>query len=379
MRITVLHNIDDVHAEEWNALVGTDNPFLKHEFLAALERRGCVGERFGWIPRHLLARDEANNGLVGALPMYLKENSYGEFVFDWSWADACQRMGRPYYPKLVVAIPYTPVTGPRVLTAAHADHNMVARSLVNRAIQMAMNEGLSSLHLLFTTGEQTTELEELGLLRRTGCQFHWQNPGYRDFHEFLAQLNSRKRKKISRERRHVREAGIEMRVLHGDEADEMQLDCIHDFYRSTFVKKSGIPTLTREFFREICTTMGRNVVLALAYRGKVPVAGAINLRSNDILYGRHWGCRETHHSLHFETCYYTGIDYCIEHGLKSFEPGAQGEHKISRGFLPAFTWSAHWIADERFRGAIGRYLQHEDAAMKDYCEELLSSSPYRAI
>lgn len=375
MELKLLESIHDVPGSAWNRVSGTANPFLRHEFLKALENNRCVGENYGWLPHHLAAFERGQ--LVGAVPMYLKDNSYGEFVFDWSWADAYQRAGLSYYPKSVVAVPYTPATGPRILTAPDADKDQVAPQLIELARAWSENENLSSLHWLFTDTDDTRRLEEQGLLLRLGCQFHWQNRGYRDFEDYLSYFNSRKRKKVRRERRYVEQAGIDMRVVHGHEASEQELVVMYEFYRSTFDKKWGHATLNLEFFREIATTMGDQLVLIIASKNNRIVAGAICLRGDDTLYGRHWGCYEDYHSLHFEACYYQGIDYCINNGLAWFEPGAQGEHKISRGFMPTPTWSAHWIADPRFREIIQRYLAQETAGMQEYIKELTERSPFR--
>ena len=376
MRTAVIQQITDIPAEDWNRVSGTANPFLRFEFLAALERQHCVGERYGWLPHHIAAYDE-NGALTGLIPLYLKDNSYGEFVFDWAWAEAWQRAGKAYYPKLVAAIPYTPATGPRLLVHPLADHSMVTGALIDAALSLAGETGVSSLHCLFTDTRDTQTLVERGFLRRTGCHFHWTNRGYRDFDDFLSALTSRKRKKIRRERRHVAEAGIRLEILRGSEATEEQWDIMHYFYRTTFEKKSGIPTLSAGFFHEISRTMGDQVLLVFAGLAGNYVAGAIMLRGDDALYGRHWGCLQEFHSLHFETCYYQGIEYCIRHGLGLFEPGAQGEHKISRGFLPTLTWSAHWIRDAGFRPAIERYLAREHELVVDYRDELMTGSPFR--
>jgi predicted N-acyltransferase len=376
VRTAILHSIDSVTAADWNRVAGTADPFLRHEFLAALERHDCVGERYGWLPRHITVSGD-DGRLCGVVPLYLKSNSYGEFVFDWAWADAYQRAGLPYYPKLVAAIPYTPVTGHRLLVAADADQAAVARVLVDAALALTGAAGASSLHWLFTDTADTGLLVGRGLLRRTGCHFHWHNEGYRTFDDFLARLSSRKRKKIRRERRYVAEAGIRMQILHGSDATHRQWQSMHGFYRSTFEKKSGIPTLSLGFFEEISHTMGDQVVLVFALLDGRPVAGAIMLRGATALYGRHWGCLAEYHSLHFETCYYQGIDYAIRHGLELFEPGAQGEHKISRGFLPTYTWSAHWIRDARFRAAIAHFLEQEEEFMVDYHDDLQRTSPFR--
>jgi len=376
MQLKILTAIADVEAAQWNALAGAGNPFLRHEFLAALERNGCVGEQHGWIPQHLAAID-GRGRLVGAVPLYRKDNSYGEFVFDWAWADAYQRNGLDYYPKAVVAVPYTPVTGPRILLAEGADRQWLSTQLIQLAQEWSGSERLSSLHWLFTDPGDTQALQEAGLMLRLGCQFHWQNRGYRDFEDYLDSFSSRKRKKVRRERRHVAEQDIELRVVHGHEASDEQLRVMYDFYRTTFEKKWGYPTLNLAFFQDLAANMGDQLVFFIAYQKQATVAGAICLRGHDALYGRHWGCYQDYHSLHFETCYYQGIDYCISHGLKTFEPGAQGEHKISRGFLPTPTWSAHWIAHQGFREIIGRFLQQETGAMRDYMEELSGQSPFK--
>lgn len=375
MELKILPAIDAIGRDAWNAVSGTDNPFLRYEFLAALENNRCIGERHGWLPRHLAAYE--NRQLVGAVPLYLKNNSYGEFVFDWSWADAYQRAGLPYYPKSVVAVPYTPATGPRILIAANAAREKIADQLIGLAQEWSQSENLSSLHWLFTGTDDTRRLKNHGLLLRLGCQFHWQNRAYRDFDDYLEGFNSRKRKKVRRERRHVQQAGIQMRTVHGHQASDAELETMYAFYRSTFDKKWGHATLNPAFFREIAASMGDQLVFIIASKDRRDVAGAICLRSGDTLYGRHWGCYEDYHSLHFEACYYQGIDYCIDQGLRYFEPGAQGEHKISRGFLPTPTWSAHWISDARFRTLIGRFLQQETAAMRDYIQELGDRSPFR--
>ena len=378
MRTTVIQQIKDFPAEEWNRIAGTGNPFLRFEFLAALEQQHCVGERYGWLPRHVAAYDD-DGKLAGLVPLYLKNNSYGEFVFDWAWADAWQRAGKPYYPKLVAAVPYTPVTGPRLLVEPGANHAQVVKLLIEAALSLTESSRSSSLHWLFTDKRDTETLVEHGFMRRTGCHFHWTNQRYRSFEDFLSGMTSRKRKKIRRERRHVEEAGIRMQIVHGSEATEEQWAIMHDFYRTTFEKKSGMPTLSAGFFHEISQSMGEQVVLVFARLGARTVAGAIMLRGDDALYGRHWGCLQEFHSLHFETCYYQGIEYCIKHGLSLFEPGAQGEYKISRGFLPTLTWSAHWIEDDEFRPVIDRYLLQEHEMVVDYYNELSATSPFRQV
>ncbi len=375
--IETLSSIDDMPCAEWNRLSGTAYPFLRHEFLAALERHDCLGETLGWLPRHLLLRDSAGKA-VAAAPCYLKFNSYGEFVFDWSWADAYRRNGLDYYPKLVVASPYTPANGPRILSEDTPHRSQYARALIQGSVDIAQRLGVSSLHWLFHTEEEAQWMDAAGLMRRTGCQFHWRNQGYRDFDDFLTQLSSRKRKQIKRERRRVLDAGIDFRLLRGHEADEDEWDSFHRLYCSTFDKRGGIPTLSRGFFREIAGSMGEQVLLVLAYAEGRIVAAAFNLIGEHSLYGRHWGCYQDYHSLHFEACYYQGLDFCIREGLQGFEPGAQGEHKLSRGFLPTRTWSNHWIANPGFSSAIARYLEDETEGMQDYVREMNARSPFRA-
>ena len=377
MRLARLDSLSHIPATEWNALVPDQNPFLSHEFLSALEQHGCVGEQTGWLPWHITARDD-NGYLLGAAPLYLKYNSYGEFVFDWGWAEAYRQQGLSYYPKLVGAIPYTPATGPRLLLAPHQPQpDVTARLMVEFVLEESRCYGLSSIHWLFPTLTDLEPMRKQGFLTRLGCQFHWRNRGYRDFQDFLDALTAKRRKNINRERRLVREAGLEMRILSGREANDAQWRTLHAFYQSTFHRLGGIPTLTLPFFQDIATTLGERIMLVLAFAHGREVAGAISFRSADTLYGRHWGCRADYDSLHFEACYYQGLEYCIEQGLQHFEPGAQGEHKIHRGFLPTLTHSAHWIAHPGFRRAIADFLKRETPALRDYAQHGLQHSPYR--
>jgi predicted N-acyltransferase len=378
MEVRIVEGLAQVPAEQWNALIGDDNPFIQHEFLAALEEHHCVGETYGWIPQHIAIYNDQDQ-LIGAVPMYLKDNSYGELVFDWSWADAYHRSGLRYYPKLVTAIPYTPATGPRLLVAPEADQTSVRQSLIEAAIALAESHQLSSIHWLFTNEQDTSILRDNGLAMRLGCQFHWQNHGYTDFDDFLGALSSSKRKMIKRERRRVKEQDIALEVRHGDEMSEEQWHIFHRFYESTFERKSGMPTLSLPFFISLAESMPRNMVIVLARHDGRYVAGAFNMRSHDTLYGRHWGCSAEYHSLHFEACYYQGLDYCIENKLQRFEPGAQGEHKISRGFLPSPTWSAHWIAHPQFKEIIHNYCRQEQDGMQHYMDELSQHSPYKKV
>ncbi len=376
MEFKLVHNLDEISAEAWNALNGgIRDPFLRHEFLAGLEQHDCVGRHWGWLPYHLTLFD--GDCLVGAVPMYLKYNSYGELVFDWAWADAYQRAGLKYYPKLVSTVPYSPVTGARLLLANGRDREAIATQLIEQALELARELGVSSLHWLFPGGADMQRLQRHGFLRRTGTQFHWHNRGYRNFDDYLATFSAQKRKKLKRERRRVQEQGVEIEILNGHSTSQEQWRIFHGFYRATFDKRGGYPTLSEAFFQHLGATLPDSVVLALARHGGRYVAGALSLRSDEALYGRHWGCEEEFHSLHFELCYYSGIEYCINEGLQRFEPGAQGEHKVGRGFEPVPTWSAHWLAHPGFNEAIKDYLAREHDAMEDYMLELAGHLPFK--
>ncbi len=372
---TVCAAIDEIDAREWNSLAGASNPFLRHEFLGALEHRGCVGESCGWEPSHLILRD-ASGRLTGAMPLYLKHHSWGEFVFDWSWARAYEELGLPYYPKLVSAVPFTPVQGPRMLVDPEAA-GPARQALLDGAVALAERLGVSSLHVLFPEADEHHALEQAGLLLRKDCQFHWRNAGYRSFEDFLARFSSAKRRKVRRERSRVTAAGIRFQTLPGSEVAARAWDDAYRFCADTFLRRGHRPYLSRSFFDEICTTMGEQVVLTLALRDDAPVAVAICLRGVDTLYGRYWGSAEDYHSLHFETCYYQGIEYCIREGLQRFEPGAQGEYKIRRGFEPVGTWSGHWLAHPQFATAVADYLARERTYVDDYMAEARSHLPFR--
>lgn len=375
MKIEVCDRIEQIESKDWNVLNQDSNPFLQYEFLSALERQHCVGHHFGWRPRHLLMHQDGR--LIAAVPLYLKDNSYGEFVFDFSWANAYQRRGFSYYPKLVSAIPYTPATGERILVAPGVTRDELYKHVVGHAVNLTESFSASSLHLLFLHQKESKLLEGLGLETRLGVQFHWQNRGYKDFEAFLMALNAKRRKNIRRERRLVKEQEFTIRVLHGHEATTQEWRHFAGFYTKTFEKRNSLPTLNLGFFQEIGKTMGNQIILVLAYDDIDCVAGALMFKSRHTLYGRHWGCKQLYDNLHFEVCYYRGIDYCINTGLKRFEPGAQGEHKIWRGFLPTLTYSSHWIRDLKFRVAVRDFLKRETPAVIGYKESLEKSSPYR--
>ena len=373
--INTVNSLRDISASDWNALNSESYPFTQYEFLFALENNHAVGEEFGWLTHFFLAYE--GDCLIGALPAYIKYNSYGEFVFDWSWADAYHRNNIPYYPKLVTSIPYTPATGPRILLKDKSDDGL-AEQLINSALDFAKDSQLSSYHCLFTNQQDTARFQHHPeFMMRLGCQFHWKNKHYKNFEHYLSFLTSKKRKQIKRERRLVQEQGISFEILNGHSATAAHWDIYHQFYESTFNRKSGIPTLSNNFFKEIARTMPDSIVLVMALYKDEYVASAFNLKSKNALYGRHWGCSENFDNLHFEACYYQGLEYCIENGLSLFEPGAQGEHKIARGFMPTKTWSAHWIADPRYKEAIKNFLTHETQGMYHYIEELNEHSPYK--
>ncbi|MCU7904285.1 MAG: GNAT family N-acetyltransferase [Candidatus Thiodiazotropha sp. (ex Epidulcina cf. delphinae)] len=375
MQVDFHSSIDELNAGEWNRLVVDDNPFLKYEFHAAMEHHDCVGRRFGWMPRHLVVRDAGR--IIGLSPLYIKTNSYGEFVFDHAWADAYRRSGLRYYPKLISAIPYTPASGERLLIDADANLAEMRKLMVDATIGLAEESGLSSIHWLFTNLEEGERIKGMGMMERLGVQFHWQNPGYEDFEHFLSQLTSKRRKNIRHERRKVFRRGIRFRLLHGREVTTQEWRLFARFYSKTFEERYSLPTLNAGFFQEVGDRMGEQVILVLAYDAGVCIAGALLFRSRSVLYGRHWGALQRYDGLHFETCYYQGIEYAIKHSLRRFEPGAQGEHKIWRGFLPALTRSYHWVADPQFSMGIEDFLSGERAAIMDYKKRLLVNSPFR--
>ena len=370
-------SLDEIQANAWDALLPDDNPFVSHAFLAGLERHGCIDPRTGWQPHHLGLHEGGR--LVAAAPLYLKGNSHGEFVFDWSWARAYAEHGLDYYPKLLCGVPYSPVTGPRLLAGNGAAAAGLKRHLAAAIREEAARLHLSSAHLNFASAEDAGSLEgSTGWLARSDWQFHWQNRGWRDFEEFLAALSHKKRKNIRRERAEVGRSGIACEIRHGDELDAADWRALHGFYLATFDEKGNYPSLTLDFFRHLGQALPRKVVAVLCRRGGRAIAGALMLRSADSLYGRYWGADEYAAGLHFEACYYQGIEYCLRHGLAHFEPGAGGEHKLARGFLPVRTRSFHWIADPRFEAAIARALRQEGIALDDYGDELRAHSPYAA-
>ncbi len=367
MKIQVHTSIDSIAAADWNRLAG-NNPFLQYEFLAALEHSGCVSAQTGWQPRHLTCANHAGR-FVGAMPLYLKSHSLGEYVFDWTWAEAWHAAGLRYYPKLVCAVPFSPVTGPRLLAEPQGPRGEIAQALIRKTIELAEACGASSVHCLFSVASEMQDWVTQGFMTRKDCQFHWHNRDYANFDDYLGMLSTEKRKKIRRERRRVSEAGIRHKTLTGRDMDNSLLDAAYRFYASTYAKRDRPAYLNRDFFATIIHTSPDSVVAHFAFLGADPIAAAICFRSADTLFGRHWGCAREFHSLHFETCYYQGIEYCIRQGLRHFEPGTQGEYKLARGFEPSTTWSAHWIAEPAFRKPIADFLRREIRMTDAYMQE----------
>lgn len=375
LTLTLHRSIHEIGGADWDACAGDDNPFVSHAFLAAVEDSGSTGDRTGWLPQHAAFRD-ADGRLVAAAPTYLKGHSYGEYVFDHGWAHAFERAGGRYYPKLLVASPFSPVPGPRLLR--RPDGSAPAVEAIGAALAEACEElGLSSVHVTFCGEDEWESLGAAGFLRRVGMQFHWTNQGYATWDDFLGALASRKRKAIRRERREAQESGLTFRTLRGPEITPAQWAAFHRFYLSTVDRKWGSAYLKRRFFPLLGERLGDRVVLMLAEHEGTPVAGALNLMGRHALYGRNWGCVGEWPFLHFELCYYRAIEFAIAEGLSRVEAGAQGEHKIQRGYLPAPTRSAHWISHPGLRAAVAAALDEERPAMFREMEALSALSPFR--
>lgn len=376
-RIDYLANISEISGAEWATLDARGNVFLRHAFLAAAERHGAVSEETGWRACHVALRDESGR-LIGAMPLYVKSHSFGDFSHDWQWSSAYQRLGLRYYPKLVTGIPYTPASGPRFLVHPQADRALVIEQLIAAAITQAQRLGCQTWQCLYVDDVDLAAMNGAQLLIRRGCQFHWTNQGYANFDDFLASFSSHKRKKVKRERRYVAESGLSIEVRHGDELDAALWQSIHPLYQATFDRYGNYAALSADFFTEVSATLDREVVVFLARDANATlVATAICYRDATTLYGRHWGASADYPGLHFELCYYQGIEYCLRHGLQRFEPGAQGEYKVSRGFAPVPTWSAHWIADDRMRVALQDYFLREQEHVEIYQDEMANHLPYK--
>jgi predicted N-acyltransferase len=377
VNIELLPQMSAVSASEWDALTGPQgnrplDPFTTHRFLLALEQSQSTGARTGWQARPLVVRDGV---ITAAMPLYLKDHSQGEYIFDHGWAQAFERAGGQYYPKLQSAVPFTPATGNRFLGPEN-----LRKPLLDAAIDIAEQNNISSLHITFCTQDEAAFLSgHRGILHRVTQQFHWENRGYSSFDDFLADLSSRKRKMIRKERETARASGLHIRALTGDQIEPAHWDAFWIFYQDTGARKWGTPYLTRAFFDEIHRTMRDDILLVLAFDGDIPIAGALNFIGRETLFGRYWGCTQEHPCLHFELCYYQAIDWAIAQGLQSVEAGAQGEHKLARGYLPTMVHSLHYISNPSFRDAVAQYLIEERRAVDHEIDVLTDYGPFRRI
>jgi len=375
MQVTVHDSLAGIAARDWNRLCGDRYPFLRHEFLSLAEKTGCVSEVSGWTPRHLTIGEPG--ALRAAMPLYEKSHSWGEFVFDWAWANAYNQAGLQYYPKLVSAIPFTPAPCRKMLLADVNDSE-AANGLLHAAIKLAVDTDCSSFHVLFPAADEIPLLESAGLLVRKDCQFHWHNRDYATFDDFLATFTAAKRKKAKRDRRRVEEHGITFRRIRGGDMTEADWSIVYTLISHTFMQRGSLPYFNEAFFIALAAALPDNLLVILAEKDQQTIATAVFFESDEVLYGRYWGADGHYDALHFETCYYQGIDYCIETGKQVFEPGTQGEHKISRGFAPETTWSAHWLAHPEFADAVSRYLDEEARHIDRYMDAVDSRTPYKA-
>ena len=383
--LKVISSIHKIEVEAWDACAGVGtpqhNPFVRHAFFSALEDSGSVAADAGWQPQHVVLED-GDGRVLACAPLYLKSHSYGEYVFDWGWAEAFQRAGGRYYPKLQCAVPFTPVTGPRLMVRGDVDaatQREAQQTLLAGMIELARRLKVSSLHVTFPTAAETELMTDAGLLPRIGEQYHWKNEGYGSFDDFLGALSSRKRKTIRREREVANGCGVAITALTGDDIKTRHWDAFFRFYMNTSDRKWGQAYLTREFFDLLGQRMGEAVVLVMGEEAGTPVCGALNLRGGDTLFGRNWGTAVDYPMLHFEVCYYRAIDFAIEHKLAWVEAGAQGQHKIQRGYLPRRTFSSHWIADRGFKAAVERFLDQERDAVARDIEALTEMGPFKRM
>ncbi|WP_349431367.1 GNAT family N-acetyltransferase [Methylomarinum sp. Ch1-1] len=374
MFIKQINSIAEVSVGAWNRLVQDKDPFVSHEFLSALELSGSVCAETGWLPRHILVYRQQQ--LIAAMPLYLKDHSWGEYVFDQQWADAYYQSGMDYYPKWLNAVPFTPCQGQRLLIDQGEDIMAVIRLCLDHIQRLSERKNISSLHSLFPNRTQMEELKQQ-LLIREGVQFHWFNRGYRDFTDYLQSFTARQRKNINKERRKIAEQGIELVRLTGAEIFERHWQVFFGFYQRTYLKKGQYPYLNEDFFQRLSQTMTEQILLVLALKGQQPVGAALSLIGGNTLYGRYWGCQQEYDGLHFEACYYQGLEFCLDRGLKRFDSGAQGEHKISRGFEPVMTYSAHWIQNPRFSSLIADFLRRERPLMRQYLQDCRSLLPFK--
>jgi uncharacterized protein len=373
--LKVIESLESIPAVAWDALTD-DNPTLKHAWLQSMIDAGCTTAKSGWLPQFVTLTREVDRqpALVGGVPMYMKGHSYGEYVFDWAWAEAYQRAGLDYFPKLLVAIPFTPCGGCRILAQTDADRNV----LIDALMQIAKDSDVSSLHILFPNDAELAALQKKGLMVRASVQFHWRNAGYKTFDDFLATMSHDKRKKVKQERRKVTEAGITFQRKVGRDITGADWDFFHRCYTRTYQAHYSTPYLNRAFFRLIGERMPEHVLLVIAERDGAPVAASLNLINATTLYGRYWGTMEFHSGLHFETCYYQTLEFCIERGIQLFEGGAQGEHKLARGFMPQKCHSAHWLREPKFAEAVNDFLRRERGGIESYVNELEEHQPFKA-
>ena len=375
MEVIQINSMSQVDSTSWNQLAGDAYPFLRHEFLLALEQSGSVCQKSGWIPAHLLVLDD--DSLIAFMPLYLKNHSWGEYVFDHQWAEAYHQQGLEYYPKWLTAIPLTPCQGTRIVIKESISSLKVTQALLSFIKQLSEQHNVSSWHCLFPTLQEAELLKSLELSIREGVQFQWFNNHYQDFDAFLQTLNTSKRKMIKRERRRIQEQDIRLLRISGAKVSPLQWQIFYNFYSITYLKKGSQPYLNLAFFQQIAATMGEQLLLVLAFKDDLPIAAALSFIGRETLYGRYWGCDEEYNNLHFETCYYQGLDYCIENGLQRFDSGAQGEHKIARGFEPITTYSAHWLKDHRFAKAIEDFVTEEKIMLTRYKQKASTYLPFK--
>ena len=376
MKVDFINSINEINKEEWNTIINSDYPFLKYEFLESLEKHKCVSEDRGWSPFHVIVSDE--NKKIAIMPMYIKTDSQGEFIFDWSWADAFYRNGVNYYPKLVCSIPYTPASGPRLSVIQEGKTKEIIENIYSALKEISEELDFSSVHILLAEEEEIRSFSNAGFSIRSSYSFHWFNNNYKDFNNFLEDMTSRQRKNIKKERDKILQQGITMKKIKGEGITDKMLSAFYQFYQLTYLKRGMQGYLNYDFFKEIFQLIPENILLIMALdKGGNYVAGALNFYDKKKLYGRYWGCFEEFDSLHFETCYYQGIEFCIDNALVTFDPGVQGEHKIKRGFCPIETFSAHWIKDSRFREAIDDFLVREKAHVKNYNDDRKVLLPFK--
>ena len=378
MKIHFIESIKNIDETTWNNLVDSDYPFMQHSFLLSLEESKCVGEGTGWYTFHLVVKEEED--VIALMPMYIKTDSHGEFIFDWSWADAFYRNGMDYYPKLVSAIPFTPASGPRLCVLDESKRTLITSLIKEGLEEISIKLGISSAHILLPEKKELTSYVDSGFSTRTSYSFHWFNNNYSDFDDFLKELTSRQRKNLRKERSKIFDQNIHMERIPGEDITEELWDSFFKFYQITYLKRGMQAYLNLDFFHKISERLPKSLLLVIAKEAKTKghLAGALNFCDSKNLYGRYWGCLEEYDSLHFESCYYQGIEHCIEMKLNKFDPGVQGEHKIKRGFLPVETFSSHWIKDDRFKKAIDDFLIREREHILEYNERCKSLLPFKS-